>query len=58
MLAGLGAADQLAPFDHLDLRLDADLRQVGLQHLRALARIGVEQAAGGAGPDGRLEAVL
>ena len=57
MLAGLGAADQLAPLDHADFRLDADLGQVGLQQLGAERRVGVEQAARRAGPDGGLETV-
>ena len=56
MLAGLGAADQLAPLDHADFSLDADLGQVGLQHLRAEAGVGVEQAARRAGPDRGAEA--
>ena len=55
VLAGLGAADQLAPLDHANLGVDAHLGQVGLQQLRAEARVGVEQAAAGARPDGGLE---
>ncbi|MNC50547.1 hypothetical protein D3C75_997920 [compost metagenome] len=58
MLASLGAADQLAPFDHADLGLDVDLGQVCLEQLRAEARVGVEQAALRTGPDGGAEAVL
>jgi hypothetical protein len=57
MLTGLGAANQFAPLDHADLGLNADLR-VRLQQLRAEARVGVQQAAGRARPDGGLEAVL
>src|SRR5690606_41674084 len=35
VLAVLGALDQFAPFEHADVRLDADGGQVGLQHLRS-----------------------
>ena len=55
VLAGLGAADQLAPFDHANLGVDAHLGQIRLQQLRAEAGVGIEQAAAGAGPDGGLE---
>ena len=58
MLAGLGAADQLAPFDHANLGLDANLGQVGLQQLGAEVRVGVQQAAGRAGPYRGFETVL
>jgi len=58
MLAGFGAANQFAPFDHSDLGLDADFGQVGLQQLRAEVRVRVQQAASGTCPDGGLEAVL
>ncbi|MNP58838.1 hypothetical protein D3C76_1537890 [compost metagenome] len=58
MLARLGAANQLAPLDHTDLGLDADLGQVSLQQLCAEARVGVEQAALWTGPDRSAEAIF
>ncbi|MDT4836433.1 hypothetical protein FQZ97_701310 [compost metagenome] len=58
MLALLGALDQFAPLVDADFRVDADGLEIGLQHLRADAGVGVGRAAAGAGPDGQLEAVL
>ncbi|KOS76046.1 hypothetical protein DM47_2390 [Burkholderia mallei] len=57
VLAELRLLDQLAPFDHPHVRLHADLREVGLQQLRARLRVRVQHAARRAHPDRRREAV-